>query len=111
VGLTDAQRRSLEAKLYEQLRQDCDIAESIGYRARIFRRMLASSGPVVSCMQLITSDRIADGFITLLELNRLDITVEATVLRGPWKALFDDSVLERARVRLREYRRADLADI
>jgi hypothetical protein len=97
--------------LYEQLRQDCDIAESIGYRARIFRRMLASSGPVVSCMQLIMSDRIADGFITLLELNRLDVTVEATVLRGPCKDLFDESILERARVRLRKYGRADLADI
>lgn len=111
MGLTDAQRRSLEVKLYEPLRQDCDMAESIGCRAKIFRGMPVSCGPVVSCIQLNVSDRIPDGFITLLKLQRLDLTVEATVLRGPWKDLFDQSVFEQARARLQSYGRAALAGI
>lgn len=73
--------------------------------------MLANSGPVGASIQVIMSDRIADGFITLLELQRLDLTVESTVIRGPWKCLFDESVLERARLRLRKYGRADLAEV
>jgi len=53
--------------------------------------------------------KIPDGFLTLFEKQRLDLTAEATVLRGPWKALFQSHELETARERLRKYGRPDLA--
>lgn len=107
--LTEAERRRLEGLLREQIRQDCDESESIGYSPRQFRIMLAESGPVGACYRVIMSAKIPDGFIRLLELKRLDLTAEATVLRGPWRALFEVAVLEQARKRLRQYERPDLA--
>jgi hypothetical protein len=71
--------------------------------------MMAVSGPISACEQVILSQKIPDGFLTLLELKRLDLTAEATVLRGPWKSLFGDEVLEAARKRLRDYQHSDLA--
>jgi hypothetical protein len=55
------------------------------------------------------SVKIPDGFLALLEKDRLELTAEATVLRGPWRALFSPEELDRARKRLRYYNRPDLA--
>jgi hypothetical protein len=109
TDLSDAERRRLEAQLLEQLRQDCDESESIGYRPKMFRQMLAESGPVGACRRVIMSVKIPDGFLALLEKDRLELTAEATVLRGPWRALFSPEELDRARKRLRYYNRPDLA--
>jgi len=107
--LTDAQKRELEAKLLERLRRDCDESQSIGYPPRVFRVMISESGPVGACIRVIAAKRIPDGFIRLLELNRLDLTAEHAVLDGPWRCLFAQNVLEAARKRLRDYNRPDLA--
>lgn len=103
------EERKLEALLAAQLKQDCAESESIGYPPKKFRTMMAESGPAGACVRVIMSAKIPDGFLTLLELKRLDLTAEATVLRGPWKTLFEPAVLEMARKRLREYGRPDLA--
>lgn len=103
------EERKLESSLAAQLKQDCAESESIGYPPKKFRTMMAVDGPKGACVQVIMSAKIPDGFLTLLELKRLDLTAEATVLRGPWKKLFEPAVLDRARKRLREYGRPDLA--
>ncbi len=110
TGLSAAQRRKLESQLLEQLRQDCDEARRIGYRPTVFMSMMAQFGPVEACRKVIVATRPPDGFIKLLELQRLDLTAEATVLRGPWKALFDEQILALARKRLVQYERPDLAN-
>jgi hypothetical protein len=71
--------------------------------------MLAANGPIDACVKVIMSRKIPDGFLVLLEKKRLELTAEATVLRGPWKALFDPPVLNEARQRLQKYGRPDLA--
>jgi hypothetical protein len=58
---------------------------------------------------VITSDPKASGFASLAELDRLDLTGEAIALSGPWKALFDPKVLDKARKLLIQYKRPDLA--
>jgi len=103
------EERKLESLLAGQLKQDCAEAESIGYPPRKFRSMMAESGPAGACVRVIMSAKIPDGFLALLELERLDLTAEATVLRGPWKELFEPAVLDQARKRLRDYGRPDLA--
>jgi hypothetical protein len=108
-NLSESERRKLQAQLHEQLRQDAEESESIGYPPKQFRIMLAESGPVGACRRVIMAPNIPDGFIRLLELERLDLTAEATILRGPWRALFEAAVIEQAKKRLREYNRPDLA--
>jgi hypothetical protein len=85
------------------------VPGSIGYREKIFRRMMAHSGPVAACNSLMMSDRIPDGFLILYHKKRLDLTVEAIILRPPWRNLFSIAVQEKARNRLRQYHRHDLA--
>lgn len=87
--LTEPERRRLEGQLREQLRQDDEESVSIGYIPRQFRIMLTEGGPVGACVRVIMSAKTPDGFMTLLERKRLDLTAEATVLRGPWRILFD----------------------
>ena len=94
--MTTPEQRKLESLLGEQLRQDCAESERIGYSPKKFRIMMAESGPAGACVRVIMSAKIPDGFLKLLELNGLELTAEATVLRGPWKTLF-------------EYKRPDLA--
>jgi hypothetical protein len=106
---TGAERRKLEGQLREQLHQDCDEARRIGYNPALFLVMMSKHGPVEACQQVIMSSKIPDGFMRLLELKRLELTAEATILRGSWRTLFSESVLEQARSRLIAYGRKDLA--
>lgn len=108
-ALTDRECRLLRTALGERLRQDSEESESIGYSPRKFRGMMTESGPDGACRRVIMSAKLPDGFLTLLEKQRLDLTAEATVLRGPWRALFEQEVLDAARQRLRAYNRPDLA--
>jgi hypothetical protein len=57
--------------------------------------------------RVILSHKIPEGFLKLLQLGRLDLTAEATVLRSPWYRLFDRDLLLRARSRLTTYYYAD----
>lgn len=106
---SDPELRILTNKLREALVRDCAESESIGYPPKKFKTMMAVDGPVEACRQVIMSVKIPDGFLTLLELQRLDLTAEATVLRGEWKKLFAPEVLDQARKRLTSYNRRDLA--
>ena len=111
VTLTPAERRRLEGQLREQLRQDCDEADGIGYNPKVFRQMMSKHGPVIACRQVIMSAKLPDGFMKLLLLKRLDLTAEATVLREPWRSLFEDEVLAEAKKRLMAYNRPDLVRV
>src|SRR4051812_6561246 len=86
--LSDPERRKLEAELFEALRKDCAESRRLGYPPKIFESMMGQFGPVEACRKVIVAERPPDGFIKLLELSRLDLTAEATVLRGPWRKLF-----------------------
>src|SRR4051812_1277495 len=108
-AVTEAERRRLEGLLGERVRQDMDEAARIGYAPKKFRTMVANEGPVEACRRVIMLDYPADGFTMLWEKKRLDLTAEAVVQENPWRVLFDDAVLEKARKRLRDYGRPDLA--
>jgi len=59
------------------------IFRSIGYRPRVFRTMLANSGPIAACNSLMACDKSPEGFLARRTHKRLDPTVETVVLRGP----------------------------
>jgi hypothetical protein len=43
---------------------------------------------------------MSDGYVQLWRCGRLDLTVEALILREPWRALFSDAEHQIARRRL-----------
>jgi hypothetical protein len=107
--LTESERSSLEDQLNKRLLEACEESEKAGYSPKAFRESLAQNGPVEAVSNVITSDPKTSGFTALLDAKRADLTGEAIALAGPWKALFDAKVLDQARKRLIEHKRADLA--
>ena len=75
----------------------------LGYNATRFLQMLSEQGGLVTAQQLLWSDTSSDGFTTLWERHRLDLTVEDHVLRTEFASLFSDADRERALTRLRRH--------
>jgi hypothetical protein len=83
--------------IYETARRE------LGYNAIRFLQMLSEQGGLVTAQQLLWSDTPSDGFTTLWERHRLDLTVEDHVLRVEFASLFTDADREQALRRLKEY--------
>ena len=75
----------------------------LGYNATRFRQMLGKQGGLVTARQLLWSDTPSDGFTTLWERHRLDLTVEDHVLRTEFASLFTDADRHQALTRLEAY--------
>jgi len=65
--------------------------------------MLSERGGFATARHLLQASTVLDGFTTLWERHRLDLTVEAVVLRQEFAPLFTLQELEIARSRLEEY--------
>lgn len=75
----------------------------LGYNATRFRQMISEHGGLATALQLLWSDVPSEGFTTLWEHGRLDLTVEAHVLQAEFAPLFADRDREQARARLDAY--------
>ena len=73
-----------------------------GYFPSHFIQMVAEQGGLSAAKQLLSRGNPASGFVRLWEEQRLDLSVEALVLKEPWCALFADEELDVARRRLEE---------
>ena len=62
--------------------------------------MLESQGPVTTSIDLVMATTYHEGFTKLWELGRLDLAVEAIILREPFNKLFSQEVLDTARSKL-----------
>lgn len=65
--------------------------------------MVAELGGVETANRLLDSRGVSDGFTTLWEAKRLDISVEAVVLRLEFESLFDERRRRAAQDRLEKY--------
>jgi hypothetical protein len=65
--------------------------------------MLLEYGGVETARRLLRKDDVSDGFTTLWELKRLDLSVDAFVLRSEYAPLFTEEERGIARARLRQY--------
>jgi hypothetical protein len=75
-----------------------------GYNATIFLDMLHKQGGLATAKQLINAPKVSDGYTSLYEKGRLDLTVEAVLIDNPkWHVLFTPEEVARARKRLVEY--------
>ncbi len=75
----------------------------LGYNATRFLQMISEQGGLTAARHLLWSDAPSEGFTTLWERGRLDLTVEAHILRDEFASLFTDEDRERARTRLEQY--------
>lgn len=77
--------------------------EDLNYTPVRFLQLVAQKGGVQAAKQLISTDRATDGFWILCEHKRLDLSVEAHVLKPEYSELFTEAEKEMCRKRLREY--------
>lgn len=75
----------------------------LGYNATRFLQMISEQGGLATARRLLWSNQPSDGFTTLWSHHRLDLTVEAHVLKREYAALFTEADQEQARRRLELY--------
>lgn len=80
-----------------------DAKNDLSYVATRFIQMVSERGGLEAARQLLHAGNVSEGFTTLWERRRLDLSVEAHVLEPRFRALFTDEELEIARSRLRLY--------
>lgn len=74
------------------------------YAASIFHRMLIEKRGLATAKHLINASSVSDGYTSLWERGRLDLTVEAVIHdNAKWHVLFDESELKRIKRRLDDY--------
>lgn len=83
--------------VYESARKET------GYNATRFLQMISEQGGVATARQLLHSAQVSDGFTALWERRRLDLAVEAVILRPEFDPLFTDDERDIARARLARY--------
>jgi hypothetical protein len=96
---SDAATESFDTAVLNALRE----CYALGYRPTYFQRMLSDHGSVGTAKRLLAAHAVSDGFTTLWQLGRLDLSVEAIVLRQKFRALFTTAELRTAEERLAAY--------
>jgi hypothetical protein len=81
-----------------------DLAKNIGYSARRFLQKIRKDGGIKSSKYWLNPKKKeqspSEGFETLIKKDKLDISLEALVLRYPFNNLFTKEELDVARARL-----------
>ena len=80
--------------IYKTAKKEC------GYTATRFLQLISSKGGVWAAKQLIMKQ--TDGFSALAEFGRLDLSVEACVLKPQYISLFTEAEREVCRARLKD---------
>lgn len=92
-----------EDEFHEAMVQGPQQLRTLGYVPTRFIQMVAELGGVGAAHSLLSGPNASDGFTTLWELGRLDMSVEATVLLPWYQELFSGEELARAQRRLADH--------
>jgi hypothetical protein len=90
----------LAAQFHQAMLDGYQELAQLNYRATYFRQMVQEHGGVEAARRLLRQDNVAAGLTTLWELGRLDLSVEAFVLRPEYAELFTEAERASARQRL-----------
>lgn len=95
----------LEAAFHERaLKIYEDAKKEVGYRATRFLLTVRKQGGLAAAKRwLKPSAKATQGFVRLLDYDRLNLSVEAVALQDPWKSLFTEQELKTAHERLDQY--------
>src|SRR5699024_940448 len=83
--------------IYMTAKKEC------GYNASRFLQMLGAKGGLAAAKKLISKTGGTDGLTTLWEHGRLDLSVEAHVLKAEYAELFPDEERRMCRERLEQF--------
>lgn len=83
--------------IYISAKKEC------GYNATRFLQLISSKGGLEAAKNLITKEGGTEGFTKLWELGRLDLSVEALVLKPRYRKLFTDYEKQVCKERLEQY--------
>ena len=97
--MTDLEKRFDRAMrdIYVIAKREC------GYNATRFLQLVGEKGGLAAAKQLISKPGGTDGFTTLWEHGRLDLSVEAHVVKPDYESLFTDEERRMCRERLEEF--------
>jgi hypothetical protein len=91
-----------ESDLYSHLQElIVRCKEELDYTPTYFIQMLEEHGAIRSVSQLVLDPKVSEGFTKLALEGRLDLSVESVVLESPWSSLFDEDVIQAAKIKLR----------
>jgi hypothetical protein len=76
--------------------------DECGYNATYFIQIVEKYGGVSAARRLLANNP-SSGFTKLWELGRLDLSIEAKMLRPEFAGLFTEEELRKARKRLHDY--------
>ena len=83
--------------IYQKAKKECH------YNATRFLQMVANDGGLLTAKKLLATELPSDGFTELWDCGRLDLTVEALIVRPKYHSLFTQAENEIAQKRLSEY--------
>lgn len=83
--------------IYQNAKREC------GYNVNRFLQMVVSQDGLTVAKGFIHRNQPTDGFTTLWELGRLDLTVESLILNPKYRELFTDEEVQTVRDLLRQY--------
>jgi hypothetical protein len=92
----------LEQAFNQDMAKTYQEAVKIGYRPARFLQMLSENGGVETARIILSQPNTTDGFTTLWEKKRLDLSVEAVVLKPEYAPLFSADDRAKAQARLAE---------
>lgn len=94
----------IERRFEETILETCRrTLKETGHRTTRFLQMFHDIGGLRTVQELLATERVTEGYIAMWEKKRLDLTVEALILKPEWHALFTDAEREVARERLKKY--------
>ena len=103
TALSDDQLDKLKKQFHQAM---IDIYQSakreLGYTATYFLQMVSEMGGIEAARRLLAKTELSDGFTELYLKKRLDLTVEAHVVRPEFRVLFSDEEIATATKRLTE---------
>lgn len=81
----------LEKKLQQEVIKNCEIAEKdYGCKMTRFVQTIERFGIVRTVQEILRKGRLSDCFGQLLEEGRLDLTMEAVIVKSTYAQLFTD---------------------
>lgn len=96
-------KKELEFNFEVEMLRLYEEAKKISYRPTIFLKMVYELGGVTAAKKLLAADDyLSEGIKKLWELGRLDLSVEALVLKPEHRNLFTEAELATAKKRLNE---------
>ena len=94
--------QELESRFHAAMLQIYDDASAAcqGYRPTRFRQLVNEKGGLEAASVLLRGTKPASGFTELFLCGHLELSMEALVLKDPWRQLFSEAELSEAKKRL-----------